>query len=826
MPLRAQRFTILSVATQAVLGILVLGAPLALGCVQPRCIALAGVLAGLSLVLHARQCQQQGRRFLVGWVPLIMALGAVWSVLQVVPLPMSLLAWLSPQAAELYQVMTWKGSPTTGSISGAPLSTAVAAGQLLACAAVAAVATNLGRHEASRRFLVVLVALSGGAVVVVGVVHLLLGLNAPYGRFPTAGLPLMVTSFVNANHAAASMTLGAMASLGLVLDARSIRVKTGWALLALGCAGGVFLCNSFGGVVGLLVGLVGTTALSWRGLSKRRNRETGFSSSSVPVLPLAALGLVTAVIMAAALGLDPLQLADNARISFTRKMQLLAEAVEPMPLYWLTGMGRGAFMEVYPRHMDIPLFETLVGPENITALFLLEWGIPFALLYMGAMLWFFARALPRNEPGGLIITSYCGVAAVVVHNLVDFNLELLGVALPFCVLLGVTGSVHLSAPNHQGSPPSTTRARTAAILGAVLILVVPIPALLAMEHGAVVSRKRAMAQPLELRAAALEKHLTWNRSDFVAALTMVRVLRATHPDDLVSAMQWANRALFLRPMYGPSHWDTAKLLWDSGQRSQAILEYKTVLSLNCVSGQTVFAEMVKRGASPAELRQVLGERDLTVCRWLESYQQPGAAVACAEQVMHENPRDNAIHVEYAEFLFRHGDPVRAEQLAREVIVAQPGNGSAYALLARCLDAQGQTTQADTVLEQASGQVESVEIERMRLHRAMARTDLDLARHAAARLGRLLEKQGQPLDEVLVTEGEIEERAGNPASALLRYRSASRNYPGNTKAVLGAVRVALSLGKLEVAVTILRDAFAATANPAYHQKLEELRGQKR
>jgi tetratricopeptide (TPR) repeat protein len=706
---------------------------------------------------------------------------------------------------------------TWGPVSGAPFDTWAAAAQLLACACLLATSLDLARDDRGRRGLLVLCAAMGGAVLGVAVVHEAMGQNLLYGRYSPSGVPRLVTPFINANHGAAALALGALASLGLSLDARAVKARLGWVGLAALLAAAVFPCNSFGGLGGLVVGLAVLSTLAWRGSATLRGGVVETVVGPVPVLPVAALVAALGVVVASALGLDPFSTWREATGAMSRKLLLMAEATAPLGQHWLVGMGRGAFAQVFPRHMTLGLFETLVGPENVLALLALEWGLPVAALYAGAWAVVTVRGLARTREA-LPAAGLAAVVAVATHNLVDFNLETLGIALPFTVMLGV-GLAAEPPPHRRQDARRSTGWAAGLALAALPACVVP-PVLL-LRHDVRVSRAAALAVPLPERSAALHHHLRGHPTDYLAALSLARVVRAVDPEALRESLAWTNRALFLRPNFAESHLDAARLLWRLGQRSQALLEYGLALRCPPTSKHHVLEELIRVGATPAELLDVFGTRDLDVCDRLNPL--PGAAWSCLARVAEENGTDPVVVVAVGERHLARGRRDQAEELARQALQVDPRDGPATSLLVRVLLARGQTAEADRVLDGAGSLLTSVPLERLRLRRALDRGDLDAAKGFATRLGEALERDKLSVLEALLAEANVEERRGNVIRALDVYQAAARANPSSAEAVLNAARLAVGMGRTELALRVLQEAYEKAGNTAYLQRIRELVG---
>jgi hypothetical protein len=145
----------------------------------------------------------------------------------------------------------------------------------------------------------------------------------------------------------------------------------------------------------------------------------------------------------------------------------------------IVGIGRGAFASVYPRYKSVAVEGTFTHPENEVVQNLVEWGPIFGgvflLIFAGTVFMALFRARESFSMGGCL----AGVFVVSLHNLVDFNLETGGVAMPFILILAMLCASPFS---HAGGPLSfETRLRipkwlaTAFVPGALIIGILATP---------------------------------------------------------------------------------------------------------------------------------------------------------------------------------------------------------------------------------------------------------------------------------------------------------------------------------------------------------------
>ncbi|HEY3354968.1 MAG TPA: hypothetical protein VGQ83_17070, partial [Polyangia bacterium] len=197
--------SIAKVTSHAGLLALVAGAPLAIGCVHPPAILAAGAVAALAfaaMLLRRRETERQVRVPALGWVLLAVT---AFTALQCVPLPASLLKLIAPANHRLF-VDTLGDLGLYGPTSWRPLSLDPPATlwETLKIAIIAAtflLAANIEEHTERRGLLLLVIGLTGVAMMLVGVSQTTAGTTKIYGLFQpwSTGRPTgaIFTTFVN-----------------------------------------------------------------------------------------------------------------------------------------------------------------------------------------------------------------------------------------------------------------------------------------------------------------------------------------------------------------------------------------------------------------------------------------------------------------------------------------------------------------------------------------------------------------------------------------------------------------------------------------------------
>lgn len=373
-------------------------------------------------------------------------------------------------------------------------------------------------------------------------------------------------SFVNHNHFAGFVEMGALLALGMAVGhARRARSLTpasiGLLGLSLAMAAAHVASRSRGGLLALAAGIIVCGALSaglWRSESAWQARRRVIFAAGGAVLVLGfALSAVspTARRHLATLLLGQAGTSGSYRVDMARSTLRLAAA------HPVLGSGLGAYEDAVPpfkrghgelraTHAESDVLE-LIAESGLLGALAVGW------LGLAILRSFQARLATGRDPfrKGLAIGALSGAAALAVHGLVDFNLRVPSNALLFAVLLGLA-----SAPAQDAPPPGPVRYPwlTAGVLAALAVLAMwRAEGALALERGLSASDPNVRIERLD---AAIRRHpylaeawrargLAWR--DLASPKSALGSLRLSRAQEDLSA------ALRLRP-----HW--AELWADSG----------------------------------------------------------------------------------------------------------------------------------------------------------------------------------------------------------------------------------------------------------------------
>ncbi len=564
-----------------VLGGIVIVAPHLLGGVYASSTLFLAVSANVVLAVTLWITRQTAahRKAEVEPMAVLLSLMLGVSALHALPLPAAMTAQLAPQAlAHATDTAIGLGfsKPTLVPFSLDPGGTHERV--LFGIAVLAAFC--VARLETRRRSRLTLLTAVGASAVLIALsdlLHRAFAASQVYGIYEPQSVS-HVGPLLNTNNLAGFLALGFPVCLGLAVEATGGRRFT-WLLGAGIVAATNLLAGSRGGTVALFgaASLFGTvyllsdpTRLSG-GAHGHHEQRAPIDTSRRPIIAvtLAVLSLALAGTLAS-LAADDFIDTDYQNLTKLEVYRAEWEMLMRDPLSAVLGVGRGAFSVGFsPVHL---WFARALHAESLPLQYAIEFGIPIAVLLIGgAMLrvWSaFWKWRSGAQLGGLV-----GVVAITLHNLLDFSLELSGVALPAAVCLAAS-LPRTGGPYHKLLVPYEIRRLSIAGCVASSLLI----ALCA--HSAVSTDTLVAQHRLAQLSQAGDSRAFW---------TLMRKVARAHPAEpalaLIAAGQrlkeghrdaplWINRTLALAPSWGAPHVLAAHWLVSRGQRKQALAELR------------------------------------------------------------------------------------------------------------------------------------------------------------------------------------------------------------------------------------------------------------
>jgi tetratricopeptide (TPR) repeat protein len=746
--------------------------------------------------------------------------------LQSVPLPASIRGLLDPRGTALLSDLAPGGAAHPLSLD--PPNTYLDVGRAALGVALFIVVYHLASGQRRRHLFLRAVGIAAVLGVTIGITHKLIGLSKIYGLVPSTPRTLLIGPFVNANHTAEFLELGAFACLACVFQRPTMLNRACWLIGMFLCVGGTVATLSRGGVAALSVGIL--TFLVLRHFAEDNGSLQKRRSSLVWGAFLLGLFLVAGAAVGAGQLVDRFR---SATITSDVRFSVWRDSLKVLIAHPF-GIGRGAFDRVYPIYRTVkspfPLRFAFVENEPLQLLIDCGWAF-FALLLVsgGLVAWGFVRRARRDKIEAALVA---GLFAVLVHNLVDFGLETPGVWLPFAGILATVLARGRGPASGGGDVRRASKWLAVGVAGLGCIF-----SLCAMarassdDFDALLRQARSPTQKREILARARAAHPV----DYFYALAYAELepLRGA-PGGPSPRFHALNQALILCPECESVHLEVAENLWAVGQRRQALLEYRSTVELQPRFFNAVLGDLSRKGAKPAELASIATfdpARMIDVARFLRETARMSDAITVLSQA-------EAMGASTPEVLFsRAGLQLDLGQLdaARATLASLRALGSddpRIALLeARTILAGGAPDAPDralAILDAATVRSPAnVELQRLRIDLVTRYHKWIAAARAMEGFKRALYTRDGSATEGHVASARILGQLGRWSDAIGEYRIALADQPTNVALWMELGRAAESAGRAETA----RDAYAASArlspnNPDITRALQRLADERR
>jgi tetratricopeptide (TPR) repeat protein len=770
--------------------LVIVAAPQLLGGIYPwGMLLLAGAsLGALGLPLWSEP--QRGIR----WTPLLIAmlLALLWTMIQALPLPCTLIAHVAPVAADElrrgYRMLGW-GQPAWCTLSEAPAGTNEEIVKGLGVTAAFVCASVLARRGHSHSIYRTIAA-SGVLLALVAWAHAAVGATRVFGVYEPIDLQkqTFLSPIMNLN------TLGGFLAMCLPILISFTFSETANArqrLLLQVCTGlvacSIVMTRSRGAVGALVLGvalLMLFARLHRKTLAARRAPRPRHGWLAVALAIAAALAVVAYGGYADMLrefrggGWDKLQL-----IGAVWRFALRAP--------WV-GIGRGAFSEAFVVvHGTENRFEYA---ENFPAQWATEWGFPISALLLAALVFTVVQAIRRARSFERM-GALAGLIALAAQNLVDIGFEILGVSIVAAALLGAATAN--AAPGREAKRARRVRAwlPLAAVAGGlVLLLVLARPVYLG--HGVYLRQQltnRLQAHDRKGFRSTLARAVLGHPSEPVfAVLAASEALQ--HRDKTTG--RWINRALQLAPGWPGPHLQAAQWLWNTGHRDQALLELGQAMQRNPYEVRGLLCLMAN--AAPFGVVRVI-PRDTNrrllfefVVECLHS--QPDIAAQVDRTLLTDFPDDARATLRNGDRQLTNGNAQGAADAADAVMRSDPGlTIEAVVLQARALRLLGRLEGAVAALQRAEkGAPNATALVVQEAELQAERGDEAGMRAALTRLHGLSASSAAGTASAFMLEASLERKLGNRGGALAAYDRAY-GITGEPSALGGIASTAEELG---------------------------------
>lgn len=510
--------------------------PFLIGAVHARTQIALALTAGLFVLLVgfrvAIRREGPAQLYWNGWMWLFVAAWA-WTAFQLIPLPLSVVASLSPEAYQIFQLM-FQAAGIDSTSHWQPLSLAPADTMLKWVRDMGAISLFFGvlhwcNSRQHMRDLLRISTLAAIGLICLTLLQTALGLSRPLmglysPQMQAVGL-LKGSPFVNYNHLGGYLLFHAVLCIWCIYDEEKSIRKWLWGAGFLALSIGVFGSLSRGAILAYLVGCAGALWLIGRKVfvldppkppmkpeiplapkkqsepkSKRRRRKKKPKRSSRdpkpiwvgwkilwenPVLRNTALSLLLLV----GVGVHffsvyiAKEFADSTKLE-KNKPAIVAQFAGPLlKRYPLVGVGRGAMAMGWHRHSTMQMSnsgqETVTHAESQVLQPLIDWGWLFGVLFLVIGGWLFFQLL-RTSKGLLEQLSCLALVVLCLQNILDFNLEFPGNAFPFLAVLA--GVIRLQAHRRKAHLQTQFAIALPVAVGIITILATGLSARYALAH--------------------------------------------------------------------------------------------------------------------------------------------------------------------------------------------------------------------------------------------------------------------------------------------------------------------------------------------------------
>ncbi len=772
------------------------GAALAVGTVHTTVLCVVTVVLGASAVLSWWNAERMTVRAPAMVLLVTGAALVAYTALQCVPIPIALLARIAPHNADLWSEALrplHEGAPLWAPISLDPTATRVEIVKGVSYLLAFVAALQVAARRKGVLFLLRTVVVTALALAVAALLHPAFGAVTLFGVYAPSHWTTArhLAPLLNPNHLAGYLNLGLCCLLAMVAVAESTMAR------ALPAAGALMLVAtqvwvaSRAGTACMILGAVLVVALFRR--HARGNRK-GVDVTVVVTMAAAVAGASLVVLTS----VD--EAAGELLTTETSKLHVIGNSFAMLRDFGIWGVGRGSFEEVFPRFRESMGHVSISHPENFVAQWTTEWGVPVAVLALGAIA-FALRPRVALVRARVVSGAWAALVALAAQNLVDFSSEIPGVMVTAvtCAAVVVAGTSGLKPSGRlQRWAQSSRRVAMASACASLLSLALGLSCL---------------GRGLDDDRDALYQAL-WRRTSLVRMHTLARAAMRRHPAEPYlpfavglravdrkdeNPVPWLGATLERARVYGAAHLMLAKLLAPRSP-SQARLEYRLAIEQaptftdavapeipSLVSSYDDALEVVPSGKGGAKLlERLIGdlrERLPATCVRLDrelsdrSPEAEGPANRAAEEAVADLEAGDA-----APWCLAAGRPLcvdRALAQSRELQKTAPHACRGYIMEARARLAADDRGSAVAALERAANEATD---RKACLHSvvevAMSVQDgarVESSLHQILRAGCASDQEC--LEDYLYVAA-IEERAGNMASALIAYKQAYEHAPEN------------------------------------------------
>lgn len=435
--------------------------------------AFIGVAAGVLCVIYlCSQMFRSGRTALSPksyiWPLLLWALWLAWIFFQTIPLSQELLATLAPSAAQYYLSVfpDLVAANHAWPISVLPENTQQRLLLSLGYFSLYILVLGLARDRDRLKLLGQVIVISALAQAMYGGIMTLSGLEYGFFEKKTAYLGLATGTFVNRNHLAGYLELGAAMAIGLILADLKVADLSSWKKRFIAMLDFLFSTRLRIRVflVVIVVGLV---------LTRSRGGNLAFFTALIALAPTylffkeRQLFLKSAILFVSLLAVDVWIVSNwygleklTNRIEQTHaETEARTYAFKAFPglieEYSRSGSGLGTFAAVFGKNQPEDAYGYYDHAHNDYAEFVIEVGIPGALilaLLVGLSCLHAVMVIRKRNDRlrvGICFAFLMASTELAIHSVTDFNLQIPANAATYVIMMAMAGACSQDRPRRR-----------------------------------------------------------------------------------------------------------------------------------------------------------------------------------------------------------------------------------------------------------------------------------------------------------------------------------------------------------------------------------------
>jgi tetratricopeptide (TPR) repeat protein len=273
----------------------------------------------------------------------------------------------------------------------------------------------------------------------------------------------------------------------------------------------------------------------------------------------------------------------------------------------------------------------------------------------------------------------------------------------------------------------------------------------------------------------------------------------------MARLRLLNRAMLLCPLCLGAHEETARDLWRIGRRTQALGEWKIVVTESRARLGGALDELMKAGAKATELAALADKQNrYDISRYLLSHGLTDAARDTLN--LDSNPESAEFHLVQAQIALAAKDLPAAQKASQRALEIAPWDPRATLMVAEIALLRPESRDAALAIIENGLRFSpaDVDLNRKRLGLLMQTERWQAIDQALSGLRAALSEAGAPSTEANIAAAHIFERRGQFRRAMSEYQAALAHAPGDIGLRLSLAHAAEEIGGITSAVDAYND----------------------